>query len=168
MNMELSVHHSYPHISLTFAIIILLLSLILTIHIGVIFWHKREQLNQKNGYHVSLGNHLTMAMSMITGLSFGVVFGGLEMKHLFLAYLLGLVIGTFIGVILGIPFQHIAILDGIASGLMSGLMGVMIGSMVPILGFYTISILLMILFIISWLILLHFLTHFKKTFTEIE
>ena len=150
-------HMSLPHLSWVFAAVILIISAVIISHVWFTFWRRCDQLNKKIGFHISIGNHLSMAVSMVSGLSIGTVIGGLEDAHLTLAYLLGLVVGTFIGVMTGVPFKHIAILDGMISGLMSGLMGVMVGTMVPLPGLYVVSVLLMVLFVIAWFLILHFL-----------
>lgn len=160
MSMSDSAKHmgaSLNHLSWIFAVVIIVISASLIGHMWMMFWNRRMQLLDQDRSHISSGNHLSMAVGMVSGLTMGATIGGLSATHIFLAYTIGLFIGSSIGLITGIPFKHLGMLDGMISGLMGGLMGVMIGTMLSSSSLYWIIIFLMLPFLVTWGIIVHFI-----------
>jgi hypothetical protein len=141
-------------ISWIFAIIILLICSLLVVHIVFTFWQQRVQLSELREQHSTIPHSLTMSLGVISTLTICTTVGAILNTHLSVSYTVGFIIGNFVSGIISFSFKDaIAVLDGIISGTMGGLMGAMIASMIPIMGLYTVTILLTALFAVTWVIM---------------
>lgn len=90
-----------------------------------------------------------MILGMISTLTVGTVVGGLLETHVATAYIVGLGVGVVLGILTGLPFNAMAIIDGVAAGAMGGLMGIMLGMMVPQVALCVVAAGLAVLFAVA-------------------
>ncbi|TCP28888.1 hypothetical protein EV207_11410 [Scopulibacillus darangshiensis] len=105
-------------------IVPLIIILIIPICISIKVLTQRKELSNMAGMTI------TMAQGMNIGLTTGIILGISHPNSIFITTVISMLLGLTIGVISGLPFNTIAVLDGLLSGVMGGMMGAMIGAMV--------------------------------------
>lgn len=105
-------------------ILSLLAILIIPIFIAVKVFAQRRSLTKMAGMTIAMGQ------GMNVGLMVGVILGLGHPESIFVTTAISMLFGLTIGILSGLPFDTFAVLDGFLSGVMGGMMGAMIGVMV--------------------------------------
>jgi hypothetical protein len=154
MSSEMSNMMGNSSISRMFAIIILVISVLLVLHIVFTLWRQRSQLHQLIEQHNRFVHSLPMSLGMISTVTICSTVGALMNTYISASYIVGLFIGIVVSGMIGLTFKDaIAIIDGVVSGVMGGLMGVMMAYMIPEMGLFTVVVLLTILFVVTWIVM---------------
>ncbi|ADU31296.1 cupredoxin domain-containing protein [Evansella cellulosilytica] len=136
--------------------------IVITLLTIILFTSFTTSIIQRKNSTTMTGMMTAMVIGMSIGLTIGVLLGNLFRGDLLISTTISMGIGMFAGILIGMPFNTLAVLDGMLAGIMGGMMGAMLGEMITLTDAILLVKILLSVSVCSTILILLFLLQNKK------